>query len=1159
MIARRNNILRNLLVPGVMLTACAIGHAQQNSSMSGTVTDSAGAAVPQAHVTIRETATGFSKSMDTNEAGLYNFPGLNLGTYDLTVTMQGFKVMLQKGVVVNISQDMRADVALAVGNVNETVTVTATQLAIQTDSNVVSTLISAEEISEIATENRNFSALVALGLGASSLLPDNNQPVSVGSSAAISFNGLRQSHNIWLLDGGESDDRGGAGGSDVMPSQEAIAQVETLSSNYPPDYGISSGATISMALKSGGQHFHGTLWEFNRNTVFNANNYFNKQSNTPRGKLNYNIFGGNLSGPLWIPGLYNQNKDKTFFFVNEEWRRLVVGSSPNLQAALLSSNIPVAGTNLAYQTPGFAVSATTPSVTLHAPKSTDPTYIAKLASFGLTPGQPFANNVVPSGLFDPNAVAYLATGVIPTANRPDGRNIGNATLPTNVREDVFRIDHKINDKWQILAHYLHDSVLQGSPSTMVGWAGSSYSTVTSTLSNPSNSAAVRVAGQIKPNLLLEASFNYDGNIIDIVNSANGNRPASFAVSKYFANGATSLPGISLGSFWGTGIRFGSAPWHNAAEDYSPKGDLSYTIGKHAMKFGLSYNRYTKNQKLFLDAEGDYGFDGTQTGDPEIDFVLGLSSGYSESQTAPIRHYVNQTPSAYVMDTWQVTPKISLQLGLRYDALPHAWERANQVANFDPSKYLASQAGQFNTDGTLNTSGPGFYTPAGGTQAFYLNGVTLAGVEGTPVGLVNSDYRTLQPRVGFSAHIFDEKTVLRGGFGTFFERLQGNDIYNAATSAPFANTPSATNVYVSNPHTSYVTGQTAATPTFAQGLTSLAPVYRAPAVAQYSLGIQRELMTSIVGTFQYVGNLAWHQNVDRQINNFPLDTPLDIRRNAGDPSNNATGGTGPNTALANSNYYRTYRGFSGINQQENTTNGGYNGLQIGIRAQNKHGLSGEVDYTYSHEIDISSYDLNGVSNPFNLKYDKGSGAFDRRQILSTNYVYKLPIFNAAQGLEHTLLGGWEVAGTFIAESGSIIGNNGPSLSLNYDTIGLGGGYTNRPNIQGKAKYTKIHGGQWLDPSNFSNPTAAWLGGPNQGFGNAGRDSVVGPGRVNFSTSVYKSFAITEHDSFEFRAESFNTFNHTQFNGVANGFGSGNFGQVNSTYDPRALEFGAKLKF
>ena len=181
----------------------------------------------------------------------------------------------------------------------------------------------AEQISEIATQNRNFAALAAIGLGASSLMPDNNTPSSGagGSSFNFSINGLRQSHNIWLIDGGESDDRGGAGGMQIMPSQDSIAQFEVLASNYPPDYGISSGATISLGLKSGTRNFHGSLWEFNRNTVYDANYFLNKQSNQPRPGLNYNIYGFNIGGPVMIPSVYNTSRQKTFFFWNEEWRR----------------------------------------------------------------------------------------------------------------------------------------------------------------------------------------------------------------------------------------------------------------------------------------------------------------------------------------------------------------------------------------------------------------------------------------------------------------------------------------------------------------------------------------------------------------------------------------------------------------------------------------------------------------------------------------------------------------------------------------------------------------------------------------------------------------------------------------------------------------------
>src|SRR5579863_7623780 len=310
---------RLLLLSLVLLLTSLAGHAQANSTITGTVFDKNGAAVPGAEVTLTQQQTGFVSKAVSNDSGNFTFNGLNVGTYDLKATAKGFNAYVEKGIVVNVSQTTRVDATLTVGSVDQTVTVQSDLLTVQTDSNVVSTLVSEEQITEIATENRNFASLVALGLGVSSTLPDNNTPTSVGASSNISVNGLRQSHNIWLIDGGEADDRGGAGGISILPSQDAIAQMETLSSNYPPDYGISSGATVSLSLKSGTQHFHGGLWEFDRNTAFNANTVQDKQSSpvTPRSKLNYNIYGFNIGGPLFIPKVYNQKKDKTFFFWNE--------------------------------------------------------------------------------------------------------------------------------------------------------------------------------------------------------------------------------------------------------------------------------------------------------------------------------------------------------------------------------------------------------------------------------------------------------------------------------------------------------------------------------------------------------------------------------------------------------------------------------------------------------------------------------------------------------------------------------------------------------------------------------------------------------------------------------------------------------------------------
>jgi hypothetical protein len=1145
----------------MFVAVCAGAFAQANSELTGIVTDQTGAVVPDAKITITDPGTGASKTTTSGATGLYDISGLNPANYNMKVSAKGFESFAQNGIVVNVSSTARADIKLTVGAETQTVTVEADALAVQADSNVVSTLISSEQISQIATENRNFAALAALGLGVSSALPDSNTPTSVAASFTISVNGLRQSHNIWLIDGGEADDRGGAGGMDIMPSQDAIAEFTMMTSNYPPDYGISSGATMSLSLKSGTQKFHGEVFEFNRNTDYDANNYFNKLTTpvTPPTSTHYNIYGFNIGGPVYIPKVYNQNKQKTFFFWNEEWRKILTGAGTNEQPTIDPADIPKSGSALTYVAPLFA-----PTTALIVPTVGDPAFNAKLAADGLVPGAAFPGNTIPANLFDANAVIYLNHGILPAANvAGQDKNITNVSNPIDVRDDVVRIDHKFNDKWTVLGHWMHDNVTQGYAQPELGWLWASYNTVTSTLANPSKSAALKLSGTINPNLLVEASMNYDGNVINITDSPLADLPSGFALNTFFKTGNPYLPGVTgFGGPYYTAEDMGSAPWHNAAEDYEPKVDISYTMGKHAMKYGFSYNRYTKNQQLFGDAEGDVN-QGQLSNDGLMDMLMGLSSQYSQYQATPIRHYVNQTPSAYVMDNWHVTPRLTLQLGLRYDALPHAWERSNQVSNFNPANYLSSEAPEWNANGSLNPAGPGFQTVNG--VPFYLNGMGLAGQNGFPRGLVENDYNTIQPRVGFSEDLFGNgKTVLRGGFGTFYERMQGNDIYDAATNPPYAFNPAATNVYFSNPSTSWVTGLSAATPFFASGLTNLEQSYKAPAVAQFSLGVQHELKPSMIWVIQYVGNLAWHQNIDRPINNFPLNTDLNVRCDAGDGSDKYAGDVCPNgTApanLANANIYRSYQGYSTITQEENDTNGNYNGFQTGLRVQNKWGLSGELDYTYSHEIDITTYDLATISNPFNTKYDKGSGALDRRQMLSANYVYNMPFFAKSSGLVHSVLGGWELAGTIIDEGGlNSSGNNqGPGLSISYDPIGLGGNYTNRPNVSGKVDYPKKLK-EWFDTSLFSAPVPAWLGGPNQGFGNARKDAINGPTRVNFTTSLYKSFAMTERAHFELRFESFNTFNHTEYNAFNNSFGNALFGQITSTFDPRVLELGGKFVF
>jgi len=1174
----------------VFVLACVGAFAQANSEVTGIVTDQTGAVVAGAKITLTDPATGLSKTTISDGTGLYDIPGLNAAKYDLKVTAKSFENYEQKGVVVDISRTFRVDIKLTVGADTQTVTVAADALAVQSDSNVVSTLINEQQITELPTNGRNVIGLAALGLGVSGNLPDAENPFSVNANYAISFNGLSQAHNIWIVDGGEAYDRGSGGKMSVMPSQDALGEFQVLASNYPPDYGIASGGAITMSIKSGTQKFHGEAWEFDRNDALDAHNYFDP-AGSKKQELRYNVFGANVGGPVFIPHVYNSDKKKTFFFFNEEWRKMVNGVSTNPVSVMPGADEVTTASTFTYAVPtGYLAAGTQMKV----PVTGDAAFNAKLAGDGLTPGGTFPGNVIPGNLLDPNALLFNTTKNLPAATDlgKDTYTPTGGHLPINVREDLFRIDHNFNDKWSLFGHFIHDAndSVQATPE----WQGDNIPTVGSNFSNPSYSSVIKLTGTLTPQVLLEASFNYDGNKIAIIPVAaeGGNfvKPAGWGTGTYFATTndvGNRLPDIKWNSDNGADWGPGNDPWTNGAEDFAEVFGLSVTKGKHQMKFGGGYNRYTKNQVIGKDSEGDYTFDDKSTslltGDSYLDFLLGLATNFSQANANPINHYVNQTTSAYAQDNWHASPRLSVQFGFRYDLMPHVWERNNQVSNFEPGLYQTGLAPTFDGNtGAIAPNSAGLVTNSIGT--FYLNGIALAGQNGVPSGLARQDFKTFMPRVGFSYDLTGNgKTVVRGGFGTFYERIQGNDIYDAAGGAPFISTPSANSVEFTNPSFNWAAGGSASTPTFTQGYNSLNTYYPNPAVAQYSLGVQHEISPALILITQYVGNLDWHQNTWLPINNFPLSTPNSVRLAA----SNGSLTSGPGNA-ANAEMIQTYPGFGNIRLQENPLTGSYNSFQVGLRQQNKHGLSFELDYTYAHQIDDSQssvdVDNNNPSfNPWNLKYDKGSGSLDRRNVFNGNYEYKIPLFAHAGGLAHSILGGWEVSGTVVSEAGlpwlgqTAPGDGGP------DTIGLGGDYRNRPNITGKPVYTKGHatvgtttGYQWVSSANFSLPVAGFEGGPNLGFGNAGKDAVVGPGRTNFTTALYKSFAFGERSHFELRADSFNTFNHTQFNSINNGLNftlnpggtaynpadysaASNFGFVNGTQDPREFEIGGKLVF
>ncbi|MGA8528118.1 MAG: carboxypeptidase regulatory-like domain-containing protein [Acidobacteriaceae bacterium] len=1140
--------------------------AQENAELSGSVTDPSGAVVSNATVTLTNAATGEVRHGVTNDAGLYDFPAMHIGSYSLKVTASGFKAYEKTGIVMNVAATVREDVKLEVGASSTTVMVQANALHLQTETNEVSNLITAQQLTEIGTNGRSMLSLATLGTGASGNLPSFNGISAQGATATISFNGMRPDHNVWLIDGGEIYDRGSGGKPDVMPSPDDLAEFQSLESNYSPDYGIGSGGTIIMALKSGTRSFHGGVWEFNRNDDFDAANYFSKLNNQPTPELRLNIFGGNIGGPLFIPGLYPKSRSRTFFFYSEEWRRYIAGAAPSGINTIPADDIPTAGAPLNYTVPsGWKESPnsgicnagqTAPCV----PNTSDPKYVAPLtglyAQDGLTIGNSFPGGVIPANMIDPNAVLFMHTGAIPAANSTSASGspqyVASPKQPTFVREDVVRIDHDITNRLHLMGDFIHDQMSQTYYPDM--WSNDSYPTTGDVFGNPSWGSVIKLTQTISPTMLNETALNVNGNSINITPVGIYAQPSGWSQAGYFpaANNALNrMPSVDLSGPVGTNWTINYWPWKNAFLDYQPRDDFSWTRGKHSLKFGFSYMRVDKNQQQQADTQGDYSFGTDFSGDSYVNFLLGFADSFSQLQSIEMFHWINNTYSFYGMDNWHVTPRLTLNLGIRYDGLPHVYEKFDRTANFVPSLYNANDAATFDSSGALcQSSGqtgctgpsPGLGNPTNAPAPFYLNGVGRPGVNGFPTGLVKNDYFTWQPRLGFAYDVFGSgKWVLRGGAGIFYERIQGNDIYGTDTNPPYAYKPTASSVYFSTPNVSALNGQQASTPVFPASMGTLGYYYPNPGTLQYSLGVQHEIAPSVVALVQYVGSGGWNQDDERAINTLPL----------GDLTDREAVSKG-----ANANLYRMFPGFAGITEDDNATNSSYNSLQAALRMEHKHGLTTQFAYTYAHEIDIEGGDLNSLSDPFNPRYDRGSGTYDRRHNFEANYVYDLPLFMTSSNMmERSLLGGWVFSGVTSFETGLP-----QNVTYGTDTLGLGGGTTNRPDLVGKASGPKTRK-EWFNTSAFAAPVAPWNGGPNNGFGTAGKDSVVLPGLANWNLSLFKSFALgeSENTKFELRVESYDTFNHTEFNGIDAGFTDGNFGQVTSANDPRTLQFGGKFLF
>lgn len=1183
---------KGLGVVVVVLLMPILAAAQNTASVSGTVSDKSGAAVAGAHVVLTNVSGTLTKETDTTDTGAYVFSSLPSGTYDLNVTAKGFQKFTAKALVVNVADKERVDITLTIGAVTEEVVVTGESIAqVDTTNAEIGSTITGKQVNELELNGRNFTSLVTLAAGVVDQTGQDEGTVGVYGNVSYSMNGGRTEYNSWELDGGDNMDNGSNTTLNVYPNLEAIAEFKVLTSNYGAMYGRNGSGTVQVETKSGTSDFHGSAFYYGRNEAFNARSWEEgADPSQPKAPYRKQDYGYTIGGPVYIPHHYNTDKKKTFFFWSQEWRHESNPSSFNQE---VPSDAERTGdfndVCPAYQA-GLAV---------------DPTTYPDCPTVNGSGGMAFPNNTIPTGLISPNAQYFL--NVLPTANNltanPFPSYIQTVSLPTDWREELVRVDQNFTENERLTVRYIHDS-WNTTTATPLWGNGASFPNVNTNFQGPGTNFVVRLSSTFTPTLLNEFVAGYTADHINLTAIGPVALPAGFSMPPLFDNGfAGKLPSFTInnGNAYGGGFSFDSGyfPWKNANPTYTVRDNMTKILGKHTLQFGAYFALAQKNQMNSLYTQGILGFDnGSQytTGNAFADLLMGNIANYSQANQQLIFYDRYTITEPYIQDDWRITRKLTLNLGLRWSFFGRYQEKYNQEYGFDPNLYNASQTPYIDTDGSLTGSAgaitAGFGNPANPSTAQVFNGYIQCGVSPTPIGCLQNKYMNPAPRVGFAYDPKgDGKMSIRGGYGIFFEHTNGNE-----ANAESLQQGASPLVLISQQNN--VNGY----PNVGGGLYypinpwSIPNKMQWPYVMQWNLSIEKELPYNIVTTFAYVGSKGTHLTNQRDLNQlYPIDPSTNpfqpgqaIRDDGGDCNFGGFNSQGlPTTAVLgngtavptadvpnlwtacqnNANPYRPYYGYGTINRLENGANSLYNAFQF--TAQRTVGqLTFSVAYTWSHSLDNSSdrYD-GGFLNSYDLRGSWASSNFDQRQSLSISYVWAMPFFkNADSHLVRTALGGWQMSGITIAQTGTPFTIVNGTTYTDAAGVGNGLGTASRPDLVGNPyavaqKETAARGPMYLNASAFALPTGLT-------FGTLGRNTYYYPGRLNFDFGLFKRFAINERAGFEFRWEMFNIFNHTQFDAIGTSMdttdpgantGTSDFLHLNGAHAPRRMQFGLRFYF